>query len=153
MSPYPMDPTDATGPMRLVLCAFPSDPVAARTSRAAIIGHLAACAQRFPIHSTYWWEGTVEEASEVLVVFKTSPKRVGALFQFLATHHPYKVPEILELDVPRVHEGYLRYLSETIDAHAPPPPLGGGRRPRRRGSPRARGARRPGRTRGPRRPR
>ena len=124
MSPYPMDPSDATGPMRLVLCAFPSDAVAARTSRAAIGGRLAACAQRWPIQSTYWWEGKVEEAGEVLVVFKTAPKRVGALFQLLATHHPYKVPEILEVDVPRVHEGYLRYLSETIDSHAPPPPLG-----------------------------
>ena len=143
-----MDPVDATGPMRLVLCAFPSAPVAARVSRSALGRRLAACAQRIPVASTYWWRGRIEEASETLVVFKTAPKRVGALFQFLARHHPYEVPEIVELDVPRAHPPYLAYLAETVDAHAPPPPLGGGRPITRPGSRRGREARRPGRTRG-----
>jgi periplasmic divalent cation tolerance protein len=148
-----MDPADATGPMRIVLCAFPTDGEAAEASRAALRGRLAACAQRVPIQSSYWWKGRIEEAAEVLVLFKTAPKRVGALFRLLASHHPYQVPEIVEIDVPRAHGPYLRYLAETLDAHAPPPPLGGGRRPTRRGSRRGPGARRPGRTRAPRRPR
>jgi len=153
VSPYPMDPVDAVGPMRIVLCAFPTDASAARASRGAVEARLAACAQRVPVESSYWWHGKLEDASEVLVLFKTAPKRVGGLFRFLAAHHPYQVPEIVEIDVPRAHAPYLRYLSDTLDPDAPPPPLGGGRSPIRRGSPRGRAARRPGRTRGRRRPR
>ena len=59
---------------------------------------LAACAQRLPIRSTYWWKGQVERSEEVLVLFKTLPKQVGALFRRLRAVHPYEVPEIVELE-------------------------------------------------------
>ena len=150
MTPYPLDPVDATGPMRLVLGAFANRDDADAAIRRALDARLAACASSWPVRSRFWWRGKVESAEEVLVLFKTVPKRVGALFRAIAAHHPYEVPEIVELDVPRVHPPYLAYLAATIDRSAPPLPLGGGR-PRRRGSPRARGARPPGRTRGRRR--
>jgi periplasmic divalent cation tolerance protein len=148
-----MDPVEATGPMRLVLTTFPSEAAADRAIRDVLGARLAACAQQSAIRSRYWWKGTVQVEDEILVVFKTVPKRVGALFRRIAELHPYDVPEVIELDVPRVHAPYLAYLAETLDADSPPPPLGGGAPPvRRRGGPRARGVRRPGRTRG-RRPR
>jgi len=152
MTPYPMDPVDATGPMRLVLCAFPNDGSAERAVQGALDGRLAACAQQQTIRSRYVWRGAIEEAEETLVVFKTVPKRVGALFRHLAAVHPYEVPEIIELDVPRVHVPYLSYLARTLDQDSPPLPLGGGRpshRSRRPVSRRGRGAGRPGRTRAP----
>lgn len=154
MSPYPMDPVDATGPMRLVLCAFPVDGSAERAVERVLASRLAACAQQLPVRSRYWWRGALESADETLVLFKTVPKRVGALFRTLERLHPYATPEILELDVPRVADGYLGYLAATIDPEAPPRPLGGGtarERARRPAARRARGARSPARTRAPRR--
>ncbi|HKV90148.1 MAG TPA: divalent-cation tolerance protein CutA [Thermoplasmata archaeon] len=149
MSPYPLEPVEATGPMRLVLTAFPSAAVADRAVESVLSARLAACAQATPVHSRYWWKGRMQAEEEVLVVFKTVPKRVGALFRHLAQLHPYDVPEIVEIDVPRVHAPYLAYLADTLDADSPPPPLGGGSaRARRPGSRRARGAPSPGRTRG-----
>lgn len=143
-----MDPVDATGPMRLVLCAFGTASEADGAVERVLAARLAACANAVPIRSRYWWRGRLESADETLILFKTVPKRVGALFRALAAHHPYEVPEILEVDVPRVHPPYLAYLAETIDADAPPLPLGGGRpRPTRPGSRRGRGGRRPARTR------
>jgi periplasmic divalent cation tolerance protein len=153
VSPYPPDPVEATGPMRLVLCSFPDEAAAAKSVDEAVGARLAACGTRWPVASTYWWRGKVERTGEVLVLFKTSPKLVGALFRLLSEGHPYDVPEILEIDVPRVHPPYLQYLADAVDPHAPPLPWGGGRPPiRRPGSPRARAARRPPRTRA-RRPR
>ncbi|MCI4344431.1 MAG: divalent-cation tolerance protein CutA [Thermoplasmata archaeon] len=154
MSPYPMDRAAAVGPMRLVLTTFPDRATAVRLGHGALKRRLAACVQFLEIESAYHWKGRIELSPECLTVFKTAPKRVGALFRYLAEAHPYDVPEIIELDVPRVHAPYLRYLASTVDREAPPPPLGGGRaRLTRRGSRRAPGARRPGRTPGPRRPR
>ncbi|MCI4370224.1 MAG: divalent-cation tolerance protein CutA [Thermoplasmata archaeon] len=151
MTPYPLDPVDATGPMRLVLTTFPSTAAADRAIATVLAARLAACAQSTAVRSRYWWKGQLRSDDEVLVVFKTVPKRVGALFRRLGELHPYDVPEVVEIDVPRVHPPYLAYLAETIDAEAPPPPLGGGRPPvRRRGARRAPAARRPARTRAPR---
>jgi periplasmic divalent cation tolerance protein len=148
VTPYPLDPVDATGPMRLVLTTFPSAAAADRAVASVLRARLAACAQMTDVRSRYWWDGQLRSDTEVLVIFKTVPKRVGALFRRLGELHPYDVPEVIELDVPRVHPPYLTYLAETLDAESPPPPLGGGRVPAtRRGSPRARGAPRPGRTR------
>jgi periplasmic divalent cation tolerance protein len=154
VSPYPMDPVDATGPMRLVITAMPDTPASAVIVRNALDRRLAACAQAGPVQSVYWWKDRVEIAAERVVVFKTTPKLVGALFRFLAEAHPYEVPEIIEVDVARAHGPYLEYLAGTLDAFAPPPPLGGGSAHAlrsRRGARRARGARPPGRTRAPRR--
>jgi periplasmic divalent cation tolerance protein len=147
VSPYPLDPVEARGPMRLVLTTYPSRESALRAVDAALARRLAACANLVPLDSRYWWKGRVESATEVLVVFKTVPKRVGALFRHVKETHPYDVPEVAEIDVPRVERDYLRYLATTLDPAAPPPPLGGG--VTRRAARRARGARSPGRTRAP----
>jgi periplasmic divalent cation tolerance protein len=145
-----MDPVDATGPMRLVLTAFPTGPSLDDAVADVLARRLAACATVVPARSRYRWKGGIESTEEQLVIFKTVPKRVGALFQRLQELHPYEVPEIIELDVPRVATPYLEYLATTIDPDTPPLPLGGGspmRGATPRGSPRGRGARRPGRTR------
>jgi periplasmic divalent cation tolerance protein len=149
MSPYPLDPARAVGPMRLVLTTYPSREAALEAVDSALTAGLAACANVVPAHSRYWWKGRIESADEALVLFKTVPKRVGALFRHLETTHPYEAPEIAEVDVSRVGSAYLRYLAETLDPASPPPPLGGG--PTRREAPRGRGARSPARTRAPRR--
>ncbi len=145
MTPYPLEPIRAVGPARLVLSSYPSRAAAQAAVRGAVEARLAACGTVVDGASQYWWKGKVVEANEAIVLFKTVPKRAGALFAYLRAHHPYAVPEILEIDLPRVDDGYLRYLARTIDAEAPPPPLGGGST--RRAAPRDRGARAPGRTR------
>jgi len=147
VSPYPLDPVRAVGPARLVISSYPSRDAARAAVRGAVEARLAACGTVLDAASQYWWQGRVVEATEAVVLFKTVPKRVGALFAYLRAHHPYEVPEILEVDLPRVDDGYLRYLARTIDTDAPPPPLGGGAT--RRAAPRARAARPLGRTRAP----
>ena len=151
MSPYPLEEARALGPMRLVLTTYPTEADARAAVEAVLDRRLAACANFWPTGSRYWWKGSLESASEVLVVYKTVPKRVGALFAFVKASHPYDVPEVLEVDVPRVEPGYLRYLGRTLD------PAGSSSRRtgpvRRPGGPRGRGARAPARTRARHRPR
>lgn len=147
MSPYPLEPAGALGPMRFVIATYPTREAALAAVESVLAARLAACANVFGVRSRYWWKGRLESADESLVLFKTVPKRVGALFRHLETNHPYEVPEVVEVDVPRVGATYLEYLARTLEPDAPPPPLGGG--PTRRGAPRARGARAPARTRAP----
>jgi periplasmic divalent cation tolerance protein len=146
MSPYPADPEWARGPMRLVLTTYPDRERALRAVEGAVARRLAACGSVVPVDSRYWWKGAVVAEPEALVVFKTVPKRVGALFRFIEEHHPYEVPEILELDVPRAGPSYLAWLGATLDRSSGPL---SGDTVRRRAVPRARGARALGRTRAP----
>ncbi|MGP8078609.1 MAG: divalent-cation tolerance protein CutA [Thermoplasmata archaeon] len=145
MTPFPVEPARAMGPMRLVVSAYPSPDAALAAVEGALARRLAAGASTQPADSRYWWNGRLESASESVVVFKTVPKRVGALFRYLRENHPYEAPEILEIDVPRVDPGYLTYLGRTLDAYALEVPAGP--RPTRPGARRARGARTPARTR------
>lgn len=148
MSPYSLEPIRAVGPVRLVMATYPSREAALAAVTAAVERRLAACGNILSAESRYLWRGRVEAHTEALVLFKTVPKKVGALFEFLGATHPYDVPEIVEVDVPRVDPRYLRYLSLELDQDAAPPPLGGGLM--RRGGRRDRAAPDPGRTRGPR---
>jgi periplasmic divalent cation tolerance protein len=129
--------------LRVVYCGFPDADTARRIGDAAVDRRLAACVNRFPIESTYHWKGTIERTSEVVALFKTSPRKVGALFAFLAREHPYEVPDIFELPVVRVHRPYLDYLVDTLEPRFRPPRLHarGAMRPRRPGSRPAPGAR------------
>lgn len=146
MSPYPADPEWARGPMRLVVTTYPNAERARTAVAGALSRHLAACGSVVAVDSRYWWKGEIRSEPEALVVFKTVPKRVGALFRFLEEDHPYDVPEIVELDVPRTTAAYLSYLTGTLDrASLPPTRRGRARRPAARPTPAARG---PGRTRG-----
>jgi periplasmic divalent cation tolerance protein len=144
VSPDPLDPGRAVGPMRIVVSNYPSRAAALDAMDAALARRLAACANLVPIDSRYWWNGRVEAARESMVLFKTVPKRVGALLQFLKASHPYEVPEVAELDVPRADVGYLAYLAATLDAAAVLPSVRTGAR--RRATPPGRAAQGPGRT-------
>jgi len=149
MSPLPLEDARAVGPMRFVLTTYPSREAAFDAVGSVLSDKLAACANVVTVTSRYWWKGEVESADEALVIFKTVPKRVGALFHYLETTHPYEVPEVVEVDVPRVGARYLGYLLDTLEPGGSRPPSPG--QPTRRGGRRGRGARSPARTRAPRR--
>ncbi len=131
--------------MRLIVSAYPSRDAALAASRGAVKRRLAACASVVGAESQYWWRGRIERAAESIVLFKTLPQRVGRLFGYLKATHPYEVPEIVELDVPRVEPGFLRYLVTTLADTSRISPARS--RLMRRGAPRAPAARGPRRTR------
>lgn len=57
--------------------------------------HLAACANvQSPCLSVYVWEGQMERAEEVPVLFKTSVVRRETLMAVLAAAHDYELPAI-----------------------------------------------------------
>jgi periplasmic divalent cation tolerance protein len=151
MSAIPHEIGGTEGILRVIYCGFPDATSARRIGDAAVERRLAACVNRFPIDSTYRWKGAIERTHEVVALFKTSPRKVGALFEFLAREHPYDVPDIFELPIARTHRPYLEYLAETLEhgLPIPPGPVPGRRHVTRRESRRAPGARSLRRTRGP----
>lgn len=88
----------------------PDREVAARLGRELVAERLIACAQLFPIHSIYRWEGRVQAEDEYLLQAKTTEARLEDIERFVLGNHPYEVPEIIAVPVLGGHGPYLDWV-------------------------------------------
>ncbi|HEV2550142.1 MAG TPA: divalent-cation tolerance protein CutA [Stellaceae bacterium] len=66
---------------------------ARRIGRTVVEERLAACANILgSMNSIYWWEGKVEEASEAVLILKTTEARLEALVTRVKALHSYDCP-------------------------------------------------------------
>jgi periplasmic divalent cation tolerance protein len=80
----------------LMLTTVPDAATAAMLADRALDARLAACVSELgAIKSRYHWQGKVETADEIQLLFKTSPMRALELERFIVSHHPYETPEIV----------------------------------------------------------
>ena len=99
----------------IVLSTAGSPEEAARVSRELVERGLAACVNRLPgVTSVYRWQGAIEEATEVLLIIKTSADKVQELEVALHELHSYEVPEFLVLPVASGSRAYLEWLFTAI---------------------------------------
>ncbi len=97
--------------IRLVLTTFPDIEQAKQATRQLVNAKLAACGTILPaVTSIYIWEGTLEEASECLLLLKTTADRVQELQTELLKMHPYEVPEIVSIAPDSFHKAYAEWV-------------------------------------------
>jgi periplasmic divalent cation tolerance protein len=76
---------------------------------------VVACGNIVPgLTSIYRWQGAVERASEVLVVFKTTAGGAERLVRRVPELHPYDVPEVLVLPVETGNGPYLQWVVDNV---------------------------------------
>jgi periplasmic divalent cation tolerance protein len=99
----------------IVLVTAPDRKAARQLAALALQGRLAACANLVPgVESHYWWRGKIERGAEVLVIFKTTRRRLAALEELILTKHPYDTPEFLVLPLQAGTERYLDWLAASV---------------------------------------
>jgi periplasmic divalent cation tolerance protein len=104
------------GPV-VILTTCPDEAAAARIARDLVESGLAACVSRVgPVHSTYRWQGAVQDEPEVLLVIKTVSARYPELEMRLKSLHPYEVPEVIALPVTDGSADYLAWLGAAVGA-------------------------------------
>ncbi len=80
----------------LILTTVPDATTAEKLASDALAARLAACVTQLgAVRSSYHWQGNVESADEIQLLFKTSVARALELEQFIQARHPYETPEIL----------------------------------------------------------
>ncbi len=106
----------STGQVRVVLVTCGSAGEARRIARSAVNKRLAACGSILaaPVESIYRWRGKVEKAREVLLLLKTSTKRLAALETEVKQLHSYDVPEFIALPITEGSKDYLAWVKEGI---------------------------------------
>lgn len=96
----------------LITTTFSSPAEAEKLIRGVLEQRLAACAQRTPIQSDYWWQGNLEHSHEVKVEFKTRAALVEALKAYILNNHSYQTPQVLVYEITGGNPTYLRWIDD-----------------------------------------
>ena len=106
-----------TADYSMVFVTAPDKKVARQLARAALEKRLVACANLVAgMESHYWWQGKLERSAEILIIFKTTTRRLAALEKLVLAQHPYDTPEFV---VVPVSAGTDRYLNWIMDSTKP----------------------------------
>ena len=99
----------------ILYTTWPDADTARACASAAVEAELCACANILaPMTSIYRWQGRLEAAGEIPVLFKTAAVRADALKAFILARHPYDLPCVVALPVGAAgsHPAYLDWIGQ-----------------------------------------
>jgi periplasmic divalent cation tolerance protein len=100
---------------RIVLTTAGSEEEARKIARSLVERRLAACVNIVPqVVSVYRWEGKIEEASEWLLIGKTTAAAFGELKVAITELHSYDLPECICLAIEDGAPAYLQWTAESV---------------------------------------
>jgi periplasmic divalent cation tolerance protein len=100
---------------KVVLVTLPDAASAEALVERLVEERVVACGNLVPgLTSIYRWQGRVERAEEVLVLFKTTAEGAERLIRRVPELHPYDVPEVLVLPVEAGHGPYLQWVADNV---------------------------------------
>lgn len=88
---------------------------AERISRSILEKRLAACVKTQPISSSYWWTGTIESNTEVLLIIESVAEKFDEIETAIRELHSYETFVLLAYPSARASVGVEHWLSENID--------------------------------------
>lgn len=72
---------------------------AKRVTETLLKEKLIACANYFPIESSYWWNGKITNSKEIVSIVKTKKENWTKVKKAVEAIHPYEVPCIMKIEV------------------------------------------------------
>ncbi|NNE10545.1 MAG: divalent-cation tolerance protein CutA [Gemmatimonadetes bacterium] len=113
--PSTVSTADAHGAFCIALVTVPGEDVARTMARALIEQRVAACVNSVSsVHSTYRWEGEIEEAEETLLLIKTTVARKDDLVRAVEKLHPYDEPEVIFVPIEGGRSSYLTWIRDSV---------------------------------------
>ncbi|MBI4131029.1 MAG: divalent-cation tolerance protein CutA [Nitrosarchaeum sp.] len=97
----------------IIISTYPNKKSITKIANELVQNKIAACVNITKIASIYSWQGKIENASEYLVLFKTTQKNKKSLKEKIKATHPYDVPEIAEINITSINKSYLKWLVES----------------------------------------
>ncbi len=75
---------------------------------------LVACAKKIPIKSSFWWEGKIDKADEVLVMFETLDEKFDEIEKEVINLHSYETPMLFSIQVSNTTSAVKEWLREEL---------------------------------------
>ncbi len=110
-------PVSQEHPYQLVYCTCPSMDVAQQLAHRLVTERLVACVNIVPgVLSVYWWQQTLQQEQEWLLIIKTRHSLFEPLANRIQELHPYQVPEIISVPIYQGSPSYLAWLDANLIA-------------------------------------
>lgn len=101
----------------IVYAVFPDRKSAEELSTEFVSMRLAACANVFAPHTAiYSWQGKIEQAQEVAVIFKTTASAAPKLMHEIKSRHSYENPAILSWNLQACSPEYANWVRSAVKA-------------------------------------
>jgi periplasmic divalent cation tolerance protein len=101
---------------QIVLCTVPDEAAAQRIASALVAEQLAACVNIVPgITSVYRWKGAIENATELLLIIKTTAAVYTRLQDRIRALHPYELPEVIAVSLDQGLPDYLAWIRTSLE--------------------------------------
>lgn len=100
--------------MTTVYVTAPPD-AAEGLARTLVEEGLAACVNRIDCRSTFRWEGSVVDETEVALFIKTVPERYGDVEDRVEELHPYEVPCIERFEAADAFGPFAEWIAESVE--------------------------------------
>lgn len=124
MTATPQPPNESRAPEHdqthehlVVFVTAPNLDDAQTIARRILEAKRAACVSLMPVRSMYWWDGAIQDDSEVLLVIKTHRDAFAALRDTVLAAHSYDTPEIIGLPIVAGSPDYLTWITEEVHAN------------------------------------
>ena len=96
----------------LVYMTAGSPEEARRIGRELVEARLAACVNVIEnMTSIYWWNGSVEEGAEAVLIAKTEAARIDALTERVKALHSYDCPCVVALPIVAGNSDFLNWIA------------------------------------------
>lgn len=88
---------------------------AEKIARKLLDERVAACVNIVEgVRSLFWWQGKIDEASEVLMIIKTRLDLFEKVIEYVKMLHSYTVPEVIALPIIAGNAEYLKWIDEVV---------------------------------------
>lgn len=78
---------------------------------------LVACAQISTIESLYLWNDKMVNQKEFLLSLKAKSDFYKQVERLIIDHHSYETPQIVEIRVSSIFDGYSKWLNSCLKTH------------------------------------
>jgi periplasmic divalent cation tolerance protein len=96
----------------LVISNLPDRDSAVQLAKLLISRGQAACVNVLaPCTSIYHWQGKTESTEEIPVFVKTTREKYPDVERTIQAHHPYELPEIIQVPIAGGLPSYLEWIS------------------------------------------
>lgn len=97
----------------IVLTNLPSREEAVNMAQILVDARAAACVNVLtPCLSIYHWQGKTESTEEFPLLIKTTMEQYPVVEKLICTHHPYELPEIIQVPVTGGLTAYLEWIDK-----------------------------------------
>lgn len=98
----------------MIISTYADNDLAKKIAKLLVEQRLAACAQIFPINSVYRWKEEIYNEDEIMLFIKSRTVLFDEIATTIKTHHPYEVPEIVQIPITDGLPEYMLWINNCV---------------------------------------